>query len=93
MFSDFLKYPNVFGPKATETHQTPRVFGHVTFQKFDSTTENEGQNAQPRQGSQFRAKMNTGADPLDTADPSHGLLSETYSVPPLTCPSQDDGSS
>ena len=43
-----LCFPSVFGPKSSKTNQKPGVFGHPTFEKYESTTEHEGQNAQVR---------------------------------------------
>ena len=69
-----LRFPCVFGPKVTTTYQKACVFGHLTFQMFNSTTNFEGQNAELRLGSQFRQKINAEADLPDPADPVRELL-------------------
>ena len=47
-FLKMLSFPYVFESKSSKTIQKPCVFGHQTFEKYDSTTENEDQNAQLR---------------------------------------------
>ena len=73
-----LRFPYVLGPWLAETNQKYSVFGHPSFQNDDSTTVFDGQNDQLRQGSHFRAKMDTAANP---ANPLRGLLLGTYHPP------------
>ena len=50
VFDSFRKgmssFPGVFEPSSRKTHQKPGVFGDPIFQMNDSTTENDGRNAQ-----------------------------------------------